>query len=195
MVADSRELRRQRGFNLAEVMIAMAMLGTVILSIITLFYLGRSNIYSGKQMTRAASVTVHANEDLGPLGAADLLSAFNITSTTAMVTSPTIAGSAYSNAIVRSTSGCTSTVVGGVTTWNCGANDVKGYLARWKGLLGSERITKGNVTLVFLPRNIASPGTDPTKAALVNVRVITEWSETRRNRNVSLDLVKFNRNQ
>jgi hypothetical protein len=48
---------------------------------------------------------------------------------------------------------------------------------------------------VFLPRNILPPGTDPTKAALINVRVITEWSETRRNRNVAVDLVKFNRQQ
>ena len=190
-----RDVRRQRGFNLAEVMIAMAVLGTVILSIITLFYLGRANIYSGKQMTRAASVTVHANEDINPLGATDLLTAFNITSATAMSTSGTIAGQTYANSIVRSTSGCTSSVLNGVTTWNCGANDVNGYLARWKALLGSERITNANVTLVFLPRNIPSPGTDPTKAALINVRVITEWSETRRNRNVAVDLVKFNRQQ
>src|ERR1041385_3674188 len=184
-----RESHRQRGFNLAEVLIAMAVLGTVILSIITLFYLGRANIYSGKQMTRAASVTVHANEDINPLNVNDLYTAFNITSTTAMGTSPSIAGATYSSSIVRSTSGCTSTIAGGVTTWNCGANDVKGYLARWKGLLGNERITKGNVTLVFMPRNIPAPGTDPTQAALVNVRVITEWSETRRNRNVAVDLV------
>lgn len=189
------KLHRQSGFNLAEVLIAMAVLGTVILSIITLFYLGRANIYSGKQMTRAASVTVHANEDINPLSSADLLAAFNITTTTAMGTSPTIAGATYSSSIVRSTSACTSAVVNGVTTWSCGADDKKGYLARWKGLLGSERITKGNVTLVFLPRNIPAPGTDPTKAALVNVRVITEWSETSRNRNVAVDLVKFNRNQ
>jgi len=187
--------RGQRGFNLPEVLIAMAVLGTVILSIITLFYLGRANVYSGKQMTRAASVTVHANEDLGPLGASDLLSAFNITPTTAMTTSPSIGGVTYANSIVRSTTGCTSTVVGGVTTWACGADDVKGYLARWKTLLGSDRITNGNVTLVFMPRQIAAPGTDPTKAGLVNVRVVTEWAESRRNRNVVVDLVKFNRQQ
>lgn len=187
--------RGQRGFNLPEVLIAMAVLGTVILSIITLFYLGRANVYSGKQMTRAASVTVHANEDLNPLGATDLMNAFNITSTTAMSTSPAIAGATYANSIVRSTSACTSTVVSGVTTWTCGANDVGGYLARWKTLLGSDRITDGNVTLVFLPRQITNGGTDPTQAGIVNVRVVTEWKETRRNRSVVVDLVKYNRQQ
>jgi len=62
--------RREGGFNLIEVLIAMALLSTVLLSVVTLFFMGRSNVYSGKQLTRATAVSVHANEDIAALGGA-----------------------------------------------------------------------------------------------------------------------------
>ena len=39
-------LRSEAGFNLIEVLIAMALLSTVLLSIVTLFFMGRSLVLS-----------------------------------------------------------------------------------------------------------------------------------------------------
>ena len=50
----------QRGYNLVEVLIAMAITGVVILAIMSLFAIGRSNVHAGRQMTHAISVGTRA---------------------------------------------------------------------------------------------------------------------------------------
>ncbi len=177
---DTTRHRAERGYNLIEVLIAMALLGTVLMSIITLFIFGRRNVYSGKTMTKAVSVTTQVLEDLQPLSAASLYTNFKITSATAL-TSPTIAGQAYTNVIVRSTADLSQDLAGGPL-----------YLTRWKALLPAAALKDGKVTMVVIPDDIKTAG-DPTTAAIVRVRVIAEWVEGRRSRNVIADVVKFNR--
>src|ERR1051326_571349 len=173
--------RCEAGFNLIEVLIAMALLSTVLLSIVTLFFMGRSNVYSGKQLTRATSVAVHANEDIAALGGADFLSAFNIVAATTTSASNSVGNVAYPNSIVRS-----------VNVDAGGANDPKGYLARWKGYLTPDRLQSGNLYLVIMPSDLAT-STDMTTARLIQVRIVTEWKERTRYRNVFIDTRKFNR--
>ena len=56
--------RRSAGYNLVEVLIATAIMGVVSLSIFTLFFMGRSNVYSGKQMTQAVAIGTRVMEDI-----------------------------------------------------------------------------------------------------------------------------------
>ncbi|HYI10795.1 MAG TPA: prepilin-type N-terminal cleavage/methylation domain-containing protein [Thermoanaerobaculia bacterium] len=177
---DATHRRLERGYNLVEVLIAMALLGTVLMSILTLFVFGRRNVYSGKQMTKATSVTNQVLEDLQPLGTSTLYTNFKITSTTS-TTSPTIAGVQYSNVIVRSTADTTGDFADGPK-----------YLARWKALIPAGQLKDGKVTMVIIPDE-KKTSTDPTSAAFVRIRVITEWEEGSRARNVTADLAKFNR--
>ncbi|HEX7807698.1 MAG TPA: prepilin-type N-terminal cleavage/methylation domain-containing protein, partial [Thermoanaerobaculia bacterium] len=83
--------KSERGYNLIEVMIAMALLGTVLISIMTLFVMGRKNVYSGKEMTAAVSMNTRVSEDLSGMTVDEVYAAFGIdpTSTAALT------GSAY----------------------------------------------------------------------------------------------------
>jgi len=56
--------RNQSGYSLIEVLIAIAITSVVLLTVVTLFYMGRRNVYSGKQMTYAVSVGTRVLEDL-----------------------------------------------------------------------------------------------------------------------------------
>ncbi|HEX7150742.1 MAG TPA: prepilin-type N-terminal cleavage/methylation domain-containing protein [Thermoanaerobaculia bacterium] len=178
---DHGHLRRaQGGYNLIEVLIAMAILGTVLLSIATLFVFGRRNVYSGKQLTRATSVGTHVSEDLQPLSMSQVLDYFSITASETLA-SNTVAGRAYPGSFIRSTADLSKDKVGGPL-----------YLTRWKGLLPQSRMQDGKVTLVFTPRNMATAN-NATTAAVMQIRIITQWDESARERNVAVDVVKFNR--
>ena len=182
--------RCEAGFNLIEVLIAMALLSTVLLSVVTLFYMGRSNVYSGKQLTRATSVTVHASEDLNALPAKDFFDAFAITSaTTTAAAGSTVAGINYPSSFTRSTGNCTTSGSPPVTTCT---DDARGYLARWYSYLTPDRMTGGKLTLVIMPSDYADTA-DVTTARLVKIRLVTEWNERNRPRTVVMDTTKFNR--
>lgn len=179
---DTSSRRAERGYNLIEVLIAMALLGTVLLSIVTLFVFGRRNVYSGKQLTRATSVTTQVIEDLQPLNVTNLNNWFAVEADTALE-DVTIAGVDYDDVIVRSTDDPTEE-----------NNDAAApqYLDRWAALIPDSAMTAGRVTVVIKPDELFTAG-DPTTAAIVRLRVITEWNEAARARNVTADVVKFNR--
>lgn len=170
----------RNGFSLVEVMIAMAILGSVLLSIVTLFFLGRANVYSGKQLTRATAATVHANEDVQSMAPRDLFNAFGpIVPATALGTN-TVAGVSYANSLVYTTAQAGSTA------------DAKGYLTRWANLLPAANILNGKVSIIIMPLDLVTVG-DVTTAKLVQVRLVTEWQEGPRYRNVVVDSSKLNR--
>jgi prepilin-type N-terminal cleavage/methylation domain-containing protein len=177
---NARSPQRDRGYNLIELLIAMALLGTILMSIITLFFFGRRNVYSGKQLTRATSVTTQVLEDLQPLNVANLNTQFLITSSEKPGT-VSIAGKDDNNALLRSTDDLSKEYASGPK-----------YLTRWKALLPAAKIASGRVSLVILPENMFTAN-DPTTASRVRLLVITEWNEDQRRRNVVADLVKFNR--
>jgi prepilin-type N-terminal cleavage/methylation domain-containing protein len=175
----------ERGYNLIELLIAMALLGTILLSVLTLFVFGRRNVYSGKQLTRATSVTTQVLEDLQPVNVPTFNTQFKITSTEKPATF-TVAGVKYDGvdnpkALIRSTDDLTK-------------QDSTGpkYLTRWKDLIPESKISSAKVTLVILPGQMFTVD-DPTTAAVVRMRVVTEWREQQRTRNVTAELVKFNR--
>lgn len=189
------QLSNPRGYSLIEVMIAMAFLSSVLLSIVGLFYMGRRNVYSGKQMTQAVSLATRVSEDLSALSYDEIYSSFGITSTTplgAVDVDPSAAmlDDLYTNSILRTTTAFTA------------AEDVSGFLQRWKDeILLNQRFQDGSVSLVFSPRlpwdaSLANPTTAALTAAnatVMRIRALVRWREAQRPRQVILDFNKTRR--
>lgn len=189
------QLSNPRGYSLIEVMIAMAFLSSVLLSIVGLFYMGRRNVYSGKQMTQAVSLATRVSEDLSALSYDEIYSSFGITSTTplgAVDVDPSAAmlDDLYTNSILRTTTAFTA------------AEDVSGFLQRWKDeILLNQRFQDGSVSLVFSPRlpwdaSLANPTTAALTAAnatVMRIRALVRWREGQRPRQVILDFNKTRR--
>jgi prepilin-type N-terminal cleavage/methylation domain-containing protein len=172
----------ERGYSLVEVLIAMAILGTVLMSIITLFMFGRRNVYSGRQMTRATSVATHVVEDLNPMSPDQLYTNFKIIGTTPIAATATVADMTYTNAIVRRLSDFSGTDAGLV------------YFNRWTQLIPATLMQNGQVTLIIMPRDMpATSAANPTTSRRVLVRGVVEWQEASRRRQVFIDTVKLNR--
>lgn len=175
----ARSRNAERGYNLVEVLIAMAILGTVVMSILTLFVFGRRNVYSGRQMTRATSVGTHVIEDITPLTVEEFHTAFNILPATTMATN-TVAGVSYPNSIIRTTANYTVPTA-----------PARNYFGAWNALLTADRIEGGTITLVIMPRDLGTAG-DPTTARRLIIRAVTQWRESARQRQVALDITKLN---
>jgi len=180
---DGTRPRAQRGFSLIEVLIAMALLGTVVLSIMGLFFYGRNSVYSGKQMTQAVSLGTHVLEDLQTLDKTNLRATFGL-GTGAGTANNGIEGENFPNSFLRTTTNITT------------GTDPKGLMQRWKNLIVNQnKMKNGVITLVMTPKedpvNVATPqlGT----ATIVHVRVIVAWDEARRHRRVAFDAVKVER--
>ncbi|MGH9456755.1 MAG: type IV pilus modification PilV family protein [Thermoanaerobaculia bacterium] len=167
----------QSGYNLVEVLVAMGLLASVLISIVTLFVMGRKNVYSGKQMTRAVSVATSVNEDLIPLNPARTWEAFGIDASDS-VSDQLVHGVTYEDAILRSTDDL--------------SDDVEGYLARWLDLIPQQRLADARVTLILQPRELVD-SSDVTTARLIQIKIIVEWDEARRHRSVVLESAKLNR--
>lgn len=175
-----RHARGQQGYNLVEVLIAMAMLGTVLIGIVTLFVMGQRNVYSGKQMTRAVSVGTRVTEDLAPLTRGRIEQMFGLTGATPGTV--TAGGETFTNSIVRSTA----------TDAGVAGKDVDGYLTNWAERLTIEEFNDGKVLLVI---TAVDPVDTPTfeSAPLYRIRIFVEWNEGLRQRRVVLDTSKFDR--
>ncbi len=190
-------IRRQHssaGFNLVEVLIAVAILGVVAISIFTLFVMGRKNIYSGKQTSQAIAVGTQVLEDLSPLNKEMIYSgAFGIadTATGTNFTLPRVSGRAamaFANSKIRSTN---ATILpsppGDIST----SNDPPNLLSRWSTVLGTKLGPGSSVTVVLTPDQ--DPTNTPAQfgtAQLLRIRVVVRWNETNRPREAIWDTVK-----
>ncbi|HEU4523118.1 MAG TPA: prepilin-type N-terminal cleavage/methylation domain-containing protein [Thermoanaerobaculia bacterium] len=181
--------RQERGYNLVEILIAMGILGSVLLGVFSLFVMGRKNVYSGKQMTRAVAVGTRVMEDLSVLTREDVQRAFCLatpcapsTPTTAVALSTiTAGGKSYPNSVARLSTSTT--------------NDIDGYLARWNALVAAQNFSNGLVTLVVTPvePRTGFPAATTLNAPIYRIRVVVEWNEEGRRRHVVLDTSKLDR--
>lgn len=172
---------RQSGYNLIEVLIAMAMLGMVLLGIVTLFVMGERNVYSGKQMTRAVSVGTRVMEDLSPLTRDNIQTSFGLTAATPGTV--TVGSQTFANSVLRTTKDDAGVA----------GKDVDGYLASWKELLTLENFNDGQILFVV---TAVDPLTSPPTfagAPVYRIRVFVEWNEALRERRVVLDTAKYDR--
>lgn len=174
---DSRS-RQQAGYNLVEVLIAMALLGTVLMAVVSLFTIGQKNVYSGKQMTRAVSAGTVVMEDLSAFDTTKLREAFALDSAT--LGTVTRHGRTYPNSVLATTDDLT--------------NDPAGYLTRWKERMTQENFLDGRIAVLITPRN-AGTDSQVSTANIFRVRVFVEWNEALRSRHITLESVKVDRTQ
>jgi prepilin-type N-terminal cleavage/methylation domain-containing protein len=187
--------RTQAGYNLVEVVFALAVFGVVAMTIFTLFVMGRRNVYSGKQASQAVAVGTQVLEDIGPLNKRMLYNgAFGIADTDvgASVTLPKVSGLAvptWANAKVRSTDPNAM-----VSPPSDISTQQTGLLTRWAALVPAEKLQEGSVTLVLIPtQDTAQPANNPPQfgtSQLLQIRVYVRWTEAAHKREVVLDTVK-----
>ena len=192
----SRRLARQRGYNLVEVLVAIAMVGVVTLSVITLFFVARGNVYSGKQMTTATAIATQAMEDLSNLTLQGVYDAFNVaTATTPAVGTYTIEGVTYTNVLLRSTASNVVTSPPADISQETTPTGGTGLLTSWRAL-ASSRLANGSVTVVMFPQQPNTPillANGNARAALLRIRIIVRWNEGRRRRTAVFDTFKTQR--
>jgi len=182
------------GFNLVELLIAMALMGVVVISIFTLFFMGRRNVYSGKQTSQAITVGTQILEDLSPLNKEMVYNgAFNIakTATGSAFTIPRVSGStamAFTNSSIRSTD---ATILASPPADISTENTPPALLARWSAALGQRLGPGSSVTLVLTPdQDLDNSPAQFATSQLLRIRVIVRWKETNRPREVIWDTVK-----
>ena len=194
--------RSARGYSLIEVLIAVAVTGVVLLSIVTLFYMGRRNVYSGKQMTYAVSVGTRVMEDLSSMTTADVMSNFGITDATnredvilcgnnllplgTTVCPAFNSGQPGYSKFTLSTERDTDTI--------SGATDPGHYLQNWSALVTNANLTNGRVGMIITPRSPADPNLPWSTAQFTRVRIVVQWDEAKgRTRSAFFDTSKVNR--
>lgn len=195
MSVGSLEKHDQRGFNLIEVIIAMAMLGTVLLSVVTLFVAGRTNVYGGKTMSQGVAIGTHVMEDLSSLSLADVQRVFGVAN------GATIGNVDVDPNIVHPTDLYTASLLR--TTRNISATtDPSGYMQRWLDEINNDnKMGNAFVAVVLTPMNndpaitaknslAVAPFGDAT---VMRIRTIVRWQEGLRWREVVLDTVKTRR--
>ena len=174
--------RRQAGYNLVEVLVAMAVLGVILLSIVTLFFIGRRNVHSGKQLTAANAIATRVLEDLALMSATDVIDNFKLAGST--MAANTVGNVSYPGSVLRDTRAAIS-----ATT-----NDPSGYLARWKTLVDSDtELNEGRIVLVVTPLEPRVTNDPIRTAQVLRLRGVIEWREGVRRRNVAFDASKLQR--
>lgn len=203
------ERRRQAGYNLVEVLIAIALLGVVVISLTTLFSLGQKNVYSGRQMTAAIAIGTQVLEDLAPLNKQMIYNGLFTITDDATGTDYTVNGgpatTTCADCLIRSTwSGLSTTPASTPATLILQRTTTGAplLLTKWAKLLGNTasgttrsnaRLQDGYITLLLIPQ--VDPVNDPPEfgnARMMRVRVLVRWREGRRQRELVLETVKSN---
>ncbi|HET7711163.1 MAG TPA: hypothetical protein VFL80_04480 [Thermoanaerobaculia bacterium] len=193
--------RTEAGYNLVETLIAMALLGSVLIGIVTLFVFGRSNVYSGKQMSAGVSVATRVMEDLSILTLTDIVTFFELTGKSGADytgANQKIGNENYTNAIFVTVTGAKvgGTPSGGVVTGGTTITQATGlsYMNNWGALMPSDKFSDGRITFVIRPfRNGTADSI--ANSNILQIRTIVEWNEARRPRKVVIDTVKLDRSR
>jgi len=170
-------MKRQRGYSLVEVLIALAITSVVLLTVVTLFYMGRRNVYSGKQMTYAVSVGTRALEDVSQMTLFDVLTNFGIANNAA-TTTVTLNGISYANSLkLDSATGTPPTI-----------------LTNWKSMCTN--LANPTVGVIFTPRNSTDMSNKFSTATYMRMRIFVQWDEAENRRRIAFfDTTKINRQQ
>lgn len=201
--------KRQSGYSLIEVLVAIAITSVVLLTVVTLFYMGRRNVYSGKQTTAAVAIGTRMLEDLSVMTAEDLHTNFNITDATALstVSLQGVYGSAmggtegqlqYAGSLARDTTACTVDPATNPATITC-TNDTGGYMVKWMQLViphqnRNEVFAQPRIGLILTPRNPSDNAQPWTSARFTKVRAYVSWEEgPNRRRYTFFDTTKVTR--
>jgi len=199
----------ESGFNLVEVMLAAALLGTVLIAVISLFVLGGQYVKSGKELTKATALGMEMMEDFRSMkksqsyitiGGACGDTSVEWKSRPPSNTSPGV------NYGIPGTPGtdipaeCTFPA-SGWSGWPPGEEDSAEVLCRWAmhareqffgGATGTVSVKVDGFDTIPASKNAARDGdTDVCEARFLRVRVAVEWREYRRQRDVAFETLKF----
>lgn len=176
--------RAQGGYSLIEVLIATGILGSVLLGILTLFFLGRANVYSGKQMTRANAIGTRVLEDFSGMTADDVINNMALNDT---LSTNTFDGASYSDTI--------KLTITKTSTFNTASNgnDPQGFKTAWKNLILDESFNNGQIEVLFIPKLPTDINAKMTTSQLLQVRGAVIWNESQRQRRVNFDTSKVYR--
>jgi prepilin-type N-terminal cleavage/methylation domain-containing protein len=183
--------KQQSGYSLVEVLIALAITSIVLLTVVTLFYMGKRNIYSGKQQTYAVSVGTRILEDLSSMTTNDIINNFNITDAGTTLTTVTVNQVPYTNSATVDTSSCT---VNGAPppAFTC-TNDTGGYLSSWNSLIDQTKLQDAQIGLILTPTNPVDATKKWTTAQFLKTRIYIKWNEASRQRYAYFDTMTVNR--
>ena len=198
MIRDERKRMNRRnhasaGYNIVEVLIAVAILGVVAISISALFFIGRKNVYSGKQASQAVVIGTQVLEDLSPLSREQIYNAsFGIaaTATGDDFTLPRVSGvdaMEFENSRIRSTD---ANILPSPPADIQTQSTPPAFLTKWQNAIGN-KLDRGSVTVIMTPT--ADPTNSPAQfgtAQVMRVRVIVRWNETGRWREAIWDTLK-----
>jgi len=164
-----KRTKNEHGYSLVEVIVATAILGLVLLSVMTLFFMGRRNVYSGKQRTKANTVATRVLEDLSYLTASEVLAQTGLDDDT-----PAPSGSCACVKIKNTDSGVTA------------------FVNQWDDYTTQAEMTNANVELTLTPTG-GTAGTEFTTATFLRIDVRVNWAEERRQRTVLMSTAKVQR--
>jgi len=201
--------RHQTGYSLVEVLVAIAITSVVLLTVVTLFYMGRRNVYNGKQTTTAVAVGTRMLEDLSAMTSDDVLDNFAIDDNTALgtVTLTGVYGAAdggvngqlqYATSATRDTSACTVSTATNPATITC-TNDPNGYMVNWLRMViphdnKNEIFAEPQIGIVLTPRNPVTNTAPWTTARYTKIRAYVSWAESKsRRRYTFFDTTKVTR--
>lgn len=157
-----RTAEHENGYSLIEVIVATAILAMVLLSVMTLFFLGRRNVYSGRQQSRANAVAVRALEDFSYLTASEVLGQLGLDDN-----SPAAGGAC----------GC-------VTIKNTDST-APAFVNNWDSYVAQSQMAKGVVAVSVTP-----VGGTLLTANFLRIGVTVSWVEEARSRSVTVTTAK-----
>jgi len=185
-------MKKQSGYSLIEVLVAIAITSVVLLTVVTLFYMGRRNVYTGKQTTAAVAIGTRMLEDLSAMTAEDVLDNFGIDDNTPRTTvnlqgvyGTAMGGVAgqmqFTNSASRNSLACTidtSTDPAGITC----TNDPNGYMVNWVRMVlphknPNEIFAFPQLGIILTPRNPVDATQPWTTARFTKVRAYVSWQE------------------
>jgi prepilin-type N-terminal cleavage/methylation domain-containing protein len=186
--------RKEAGFNLVELLIAIAVLGIILLAVLALFSMGQRNVYAGRQASKAITLGTQVLEDLAPLNRQMIWQgAFNVTGTSSgnSFSLPRASGlepMSFTNSVIRTTN---TTLPIPAQSDAATQNTPPGLLTKWTQRAANAGLADASISVILTPAMTTS-GVPLTfsSAQLLRIRVLVRWNEGNRVREAVWDTVK-----
>jgi prepilin-type N-terminal cleavage/methylation domain-containing protein len=161
MIAANRPIHRQKGFSLAEVLVAVALLAVILLALFGLVTAGVRRAYSGKKMTEASVLAQHVLERSNVYAPQDLLGAAGTDTTFTRTWTKTAEGDANT----------TPAATGGTTTQEIERDEIRKLLVNADLPASTGKPATLSITAAAVPSGTFS------NSSMVRIIVQLTWFE------------------